>query len=233
MKRFYKVVRIQEEENRFSITLDDRRLKSPGQKPLLIPNRSLAEGIANEWIDQGDIIDPTQMPFMCLAATTVDRVITHRDQVIDIITAYAETDLLCYWAEQPEELIRNQELSWKPLLNWCSEGLKAPLLITKGIMPISQSRKSICSLRNRVANYDNFSLAAIHELTGYSGSIVIALAIAEGYISVEKGIEAAQIDNVFQLERWGEDGDARSRILEIEKAMTLADQFLKLCNPVI
>jgi chaperone required for assembly of F1-ATPase len=71
-----------------------------------------------------------------------------------------------------------------------------------------------------VAAFDNFRLVALQPLVTISGSLVIALALAEGAIDAREGFDAAHLDELWQAELWGEDWmatdarDARRRDFE-------------------
>src|SRR5258708_37452987 len=59
-----------------------------------------------------------RMRWTRLAATAVDRTRTQRDLVIAETANYAGTDLVCYRAERPPELIARQQAEWQPPLDW-------------------------------------------------------------------------------------------------------------------
>ena len=108
MKRFYKKVEVSSIDAGFGITLDDKALLSPGKTKLVVPTKTLANAIADEWRNQEDQIIPSTMPFMTLSSTAVDRVRPRSDDTIDEILSFLETDLLCYRAQEPDALVLEQ-----------------------------------------------------------------------------------------------------------------------------
>jgi chaperone required for assembly of F1-ATPase len=148
------------------------------------------------------------MSMMKFASTAIDRVQPRRNAVIDQISAYANTDLLCYRAEQPDDLVAMQEGAWQPLLDWCDDAYGARLKTTMGVIPIDQEDDALSAVKEAVATHDDFALAALHELTAVSGSVVIALAVTAGHLCVADAADASQIDETFQAERWGYDKEA-------------------------
>ena len=48
-------------------------------------------------------------------------------------------------------------------------------------------------------------------MTTLTGSAVLALAVARGFLSAEAAWQAAHVDEDFQAERWGEDTEAVAR----------------------
>src|SRR5882757_839298 len=105
MKRFYKTVGTVAVESGFGITLDDKALKTPAKAPLILPTEALARAIADEWDAQVDTIRPDRMRLMQLASTALDRVSIHHQAVVEEAAGYAASDLLCYRAEAPQELV--------------------------------------------------------------------------------------------------------------------------------
>ena len=53
-----------------------------------------------------------------------------------------------------------------------------------------------------------FELAGLSPLVTVSGSLIIALALAEGELNVERAWAAATLDDQWQAEKWGEDAEA-------------------------
>lgn len=228
MKRVYKTVTVAEGETGFAVHLDGRTVRSPARRDLILPNRALAEAVAAEWDAQAENVDPRAMPFMSLVATASDRVETQRDHVIETVAAYAGSDMLCYRAEEPAELVALQNEVWGPLLDWCAEVIGARLLVTTGIMPIAQDEAALKAVRGVVSGYETLALTALHEMTAISGSMVIGLAVAEGRIDAEMAVKAAQIDEAFQIERNGEDEEAMERLANLKADLQTAAEFLRL-----
>src|SRR5262245_33674934 len=135
MKRVYRAVRVAPVGDVWSIMLDTRILQTPGRAALALPCRTLAEAIAAEWDAQTDKIVPATMPLMRLAATAIDRVASQRQQVIEEIVGYVDTDVICYRADGPAELVARQANLWQPLVDWAALRFDAPLPVTTGIMP--------------------------------------------------------------------------------------------------
>ncbi|MBT5913824.1 MAG: ATPase [Rhodospirillaceae bacterium] len=228
MKRFYKKVTVENAEEFFIVTLDGKPLLTPGKKSLLLPNQQLADKIASEWQQQNELIQPHKMPNMSLASTAIDRVAPQRMEVIDSIVAYGSTDLLCYRAFEPEELVDRQHRIWQPLLDWAKVTINAELLVTAGIMPLKQPDSSINAIRAKIIQYNSFSLVALHELTSVSGSVIIGLAVIERYINLDESIKAAQLDTIYQIERWGEDPEVMSKLKNTKQEMSEASNFIAL-----
>jgi chaperone required for assembly of F1-ATPase len=211
MKRFYKETGAMPEAGGFVVTLDGRVVKTPGRRALMLPAEALAAAIAAEWAAQGEQIEPETMPLMRLAATALDQVGPQRAAIIDAVAAYGGSDLVCYRVRHPEELARRQNASWAPLVDWAAATYEAPLEVTDGLMHAAQPEASLRRLRAVVEAGDDFRLSGLQNAVGALGSLVIGLALMEGRLTPEQAFAAAELDALYQIEQWGEDGEAMAR----------------------
>jgi chaperone required for assembly of F1-ATPase len=228
MKRVYRAVAVAPGDGGWQVMLDSRVLRTPAKAPLLLPNRALAAALAAEWGAQIETIVPATMPLMRLAATAIDRVAPQRERVIEEVAAYAGTDLICYRAERPAELVARQQAIWQPLVDWATLRYDAPLIVTTGVVPRPQPAGAVAAIHAAVAAFDDFSLTALHDLTTTCGSVVIALALAESHLEPEAAWQASQLDETYQIEKWGEDAEAGRRRAAIRSDIEASCRFLTL-----
>jgi chaperone required for assembly of F1-ATPase len=228
MKRLYKTATAQAVGGGYGVMLDAKRLLSPAKLPLVVPSLSLAAAIADEWQAQGNDLRPHTMPLMRLASTAIDLVAKRHRDVVAEIAAYAGTDLLCYRADQPPELAARQHAVWQPLLDWATLRYDAPLTVTAGIVPVAQPPMTLRALAVAVAAYEPMRLVALHALTTATGSLIIALALLEGELDTDSAFAAAQLDENFQIERWGEDYEAADRRAALKVDIATAARFAAL-----
>jgi chaperone required for assembly of F1-ATPase len=229
MRRFYRqAAALRHEDGTFGIALDGKPLPTPARRPYALPTLSLAEAIAAEWAAQDKEIKPSTMPLTTLAATALDRIGERREAVIDDITGFARTDLVCYRAERPEPLAERQAAEWQPLLDWLQHRYDVGLAVTTGVVAVGQQDGSIDRLRTVVAALGDFELAAMHALTLSLGSLVIALALLQNEIDEEAAFRRSQLDELFQVERWGEDDEALRRREGLRQDIAACTRFLRL-----
>jgi chaperone required for assembly of F1-ATPase len=225
MKRFYKEVSVAPSDGGFAVLLDGRSVKTPARNTLVLPTEKLATAIAAEWRAQGEEVIATSMPLLRLANTVIDGVISHRDGVIDAILRFGENDLTCYRAHQPPDLVARQREGWDPLLAWARQKFGASLEVADGITHVDQPPQALAALRNALANYDSFTLAGLHVVASITGSLVLALAVAEGEVIGAHAFALSRIDETYQAEKWGEDAEAAKRATalahELDKAVEL------------
>lgn len=227
-RRFYQVAGVTQVGEDFGITLDGKVVRTPGGLDLLLPTRVAAEVLAGEWDAQETYIRPSSMPFMQLACTAIDRVSSGREAIIDLVVSYGSTDLFCYLSESPHELIHRQRAAWEPLLDWAREAYGIDLQTTSGIAPIEQSEQTMLKIRQVVSQHANLELTVLAELTQIMGSVIGALAVVHGRLTPEAAFDVSQVDESWQIERWGEDADALTRREKLRFDIGAAVRFLSM-----
>lgn len=226
MKRFWKEVTTEG----LGIRLDGRPVRTPARALLELPSRALAEAIAAEWAAQGEEIDPRAMPLTGLANAAIDRVAPDPAAFIRDLARYAETDLLCYRADEPEPLVARQRAQWDPLLAWAARRFDIRFELASGILHKPQPPATVTRLSAALAANPPFRLAPLSPLITISGSLVIALAVAEGAVDADTAFAAGHLDELWQAEQWGEDELAldsrtirRADFLAAARFLALAD----------
>lgn len=210
-RRFYKDVEVIRDGDGYQIVLDGRPVKTPKKAALAVAYAPLAEAMADEWRAQGDVIDPETMPLTKLVNTALDAVTGQEAAVAADIAAFAGSDLTCYRAAHPTELVTQQARAWGPVLTWAHEDLGARFELAEGVMPVTQPNDALQAVAAVVSDYDPLSLAGLHVMTTLTGSALIALAHAKGLLTAEEAWAAAHVDEDFQITQWGEDSDASAR----------------------
>ena len=223
---------VAEEGASYAIHLDGKPIRTPQKRPLQVPTRALADAIVAEWKAQGDKVMPDTMPLTRYMNSVIDTVSFNRESVVDTIAAYAETDLLCYRAERPETLVLRQSTAWDGPLTDLAQRHAAPMIVTTGILPVEQPAESLVNLRRIVEAHDDVALAALHDLTAISGSLVLALALSEERMTVQETWSASRIDEDWQIEQWGEDDLASADASRKLNAFKTAARFLSLSRAV-
>ena len=97
-----------------------------------------------------------------------------------------------------------------------------------GLMPLAQPENVRRAIADALGSFDAFGLAAVHIITTLTGSALLALALARGRLTVEHAWTAAHVDEAFQIEGWGEDGEARARHQRRWRVMQAASRTLEL-----
>lgn len=227
-KRFWKAACSVPCDGGFAVHLDDRPVKTPAKAGLIVPTEAMASAIAAEWDAQTDKVDPRTMPVTRGANAAIDKVRIQRGEVIAMLAEYGDSDLLCYRAAGPEGLIERQAAGWDPMLDWVAEAIGARLRVGEGVMHVTQDQAALMRLHEALIEFDDFALAAVHDLISISGSLVLALAVTRGAISPEDAWGLSRIDEQWQVEQWGEDDEATAMELTKRIAFLDADRFYRL-----
>ncbi len=195
----------------WTVALDGRPLRTAARRRVTLATEALAEMVAREWRALEERIDPARLPATRLANAAIDRVSAERAAVIDHLAGYGASDLLCYRATHPAELVARQAAAWDPLLEWVAEAHGARLHVTSGVMPVRQPPEALAALRAPLEALDDFALAASHDLVTLSGSLVLGLAVLAGRLRPDEAWALSRIDEDWQQEQWGIDAEAARR----------------------
>jgi len=195
--------------NGYTVHLDHRPVRTPAKSALIVPTRALAEAIAAEWQAQEGQIDPNKMPFTRSANAAIDKVVPQQAEVVRLLAAYADADLICYRAESPAELVARQAKAWDPLLDWAESDLAARLTPVVGVVHVPQSADALNRLHGHVSALDVWALTAFHDLVTLSGSFVIGFATLCGLYVPDVLWNLSRIDETWQKEQWGSDEEAQ------------------------
>ena len=225
MKRFYGEATVGT-GNR--LLLDGKPVRTPGRAPLAVTTGELAEAIAEEWRAQGDRIDPVTMPLTGLANAAIDRVAPDAARFAAGLSAWGESDLLCYRAADPPSLVKHQSDLWEPLLGWAERRFDIHFTRVTGIVHVAQPLATLDRLARAVAALDAFRLAGLSPLVTIPGSLVIGLAAVEAAFDADALWDAATADEAWQAEVWGEDAEASTRLAARRAEFDAALRFIRL-----
>lgn len=207
-KRFYETAVLSQTDNGFSILLDGRSIKTPGRNKVVIPQRRVAEAAVGEWRAQNAEIDPISMPVTRLINSAIDGVEDKKTETLEDIINYVDSDLVCYRADSPEELVIRQNNKWNPVVNWAKESVGITLVLTQGVMPVLQPKDNREKLLTQLVPLDSFELASFSLLVNLTGSAILTLGYAKGQMTSQELWDKAHVDEYFSEERWGVDSEA-------------------------
>jgi chaperone required for assembly of F1-ATPase len=226
-KRFYEKAGVTESGGQFEVTLDGKPVRTPARRPLAAPSRDLAQAIADEWQAQQDMIDPGAMPLTRLANSIIDGVADNPGPVRDEIVKYLGSDLLFYRADGPEKLTERQAHAWDPVVEWAAQKLGARFILVEGVVFAAQPEEAVAAAAKAIPT-DNWRLGAVVSVTTITGSALLALALAQGAITLDRAWAAANVDEDWQMEQWGRDSLAMERRAHREAEMAAAAKILAL-----
>ncbi|MCG2840209.1 ATPase [Sandaracinobacter sp. RS1-74] len=208
MKRFWAVAQAREGADGWEVALDGRPLRTPERALLLLPTGALAEAIAEEWRAVEGEVRPNALPLTGLGNAAVDLVAGDRAGFAAGLARYAASDLTCYRADNPAGLVARQAAVWEPVLKGVEARHGLLFQRTAGVMHVPQPEETLTAIERLFAERSPFELAALQPIVSLSGSAVLALAHLDGALTSEEAFAAGALDEDWQAEQWGEDGEA-------------------------
>lgn len=226
-KRFYQSVSVGFADGEgYRLLLDGKGARTPGGHPLALPTAAAAAIIAAEWDSQTTVIDPATMHATRMVHTARDAVARDPAPVRAEIARYAGSDLVCYRADAPEGLVEAQTRLWDPVLHHIERRLNVRFAVSTGIVYAEQPPTATAAVAEALEKFQHpVALSCAHVLTTLSGSVLLALMVAEKAISIPDAYAAAEVDEAWNREQWGTDEDAMAararRVAEFTAAAEL------------
>ena len=227
MKKFWKKVSIKKiSSNSFQIMLDERILQTPLKRELVLPNLNLTQEIVKEWDQVSKNINTESMIFYGLISTSLDKIIDNKNLYIDDILDYIDTDLICYRAENPKELVELQKNKWDPIILLIEKYIGTKVHVFEGVLHKKQHYTVHDRLNNLINQFDIFEISALHRITNITGSIFLSLCVLKKDISKNEIFELSFLDELWQEKNWGFDEENSQKRKEISIELNRSIIFL-------
>ena len=229
MKKFWKIVQVKKKiKNSFDILLDKRILKTPMQKDLIFSNYKIAKETALEWdIDEKEI-NTENMVFYGLISTAIDKISNDKVSYIDNVLGFINTDLICYRADGPNELVDLQNSSWNPINSFIKKYIDVELKFFIGVMPSKQSLQIFNRLKTLINSFSDIEISALHRMTNLTGSIFISICILKGDVLKNEAFELSFLDELYQAKNWGVEEESLDKRDKIAKELNRIISFVEL-----
>jgi len=228
VKRFWRKVTLGEVPGGWQVLLDGRPVRTQGGAPQIVPDRALAEVLTQEWAGQGDTVDPGAFPMRDLTDLALDHVAPDPARQAASLLRYAETDTLLYRADPDEPLHRRQLERWEPLVQAREAGHGVSFERISGVIHRPQPAATIDALHDILLQQDAWRLAAIATMAPLVASLIVALAALDADASPEDLFAAANLEEDWQVEQWGQDPEAAQARAARLTAFAAAMRFARL-----
>ena len=227
MRKFWKMVKVKKKSsNSYEILLDENVLKTPMKKKLTIQNSKIAEEIYKEWNQDKNILDTDAMIFYGIISTSIDKFNNNRILYVNEILNFIDTDLICYRAEEPNDLVQWQSKNWDPILLKVEKYINIKIDVFKGIMPLKQNKGIKFKITKFLTKFSDLEIIALHKITNITGSIFLSLCILNNDIIKEKVFELSHLDELWQAENWGYEEEASKNREKIKIQLNRTMYFL-------
>jgi chaperone required for assembly of F1-ATPase len=229
MRKFYKIAEAGTAPGGYVVRLDGKPMKTPLGHALLLTSQPLAEAIAQEWAAQGDKLQTTTMPLTRLANTMADKARGPARAAMNAeIVKYGGSDLICYFATHPADLVKLHQEQWVPLLAWLKEKYGIAFEPVSGIQYHQQPPAALDMLKKIIGSLDAAEFTVVQSAAAVTGSVAIALAILAERLSVEEAYQASCVDEIYQLKTWGADELAQKRLDVLRAELEVIARFAEL-----
>ncbi len=228
MERFWTTAKAVAAEAGWTVALDGRPVRTPAGRGLVVPGEALGRSLADEWAGVQGTLDPARLRLTGLANAAIDRIAPDPAAFAATLAPYADTDLLCYRAEAPAELAAAQAKAWDPPLEAIADRHGVDFVRVAGVMPAPQPALTREVLARALGDRDAFGLAGMSLLVTTTGSLALALLVADAGWDAGAAWDAATLDERWQRDRWGRDGEAEARLAGLRRQYDAAVRFLAL-----
>lgn len=219
-------------EQGWGVFANDQLIKTPRDRPWIVPTEELGAALAAEWCQQEPgKINWRTMPLGQLAQTVLDIAPAEEASIVADILRYIDSETLCHRADHPRELAEQQEQLWNPILDWFAGAYHTAWQIGSGVMPVPQSTNLKQTMERALHGMDDFHLVGVRHATQACGSLVLALALMTGHLCAQTCYEAAEIESRYQADRWGADEEAEKRLSALWADIALCHQWFRLLSP--
>ncbi|KAJ0181986.1 hypothetical protein K1T71_002708 [Dendrolimus kikuchii] len=203
-KRFYRGTGVVQSENKWEVTLDHRKLKTPNGRVLALTSEPLARAIAAEWDAQSETIAHPIMHLTALCNTALDNPgkLTKHD-IVSYILDYFPTDTLLFVSDEEQELQAVQRERWMPILEWFQKRFNVTQDISRDLQPPLVTTDTRAVLARHFLSYDFPALNALCFGVEALKSPILMLACVERRLEPKEAVLLARLEEEYQLVRWG------------------------------
>lgn len=213
----------------FDIYVQNHFLKTPLGNLFQVPTLELAKAIEEEWEK-----DPSPLyqnkTITSLVASALDRVPYTREVYAKYIIQAVSQDVLLYWSESPENIVRKQEEEWLPIINKVNDSLGLSLKPNFTLSPPSLSPVEINIAKAFLERLSDFKLVGFSHLITLTDSFSISYLVLQGILDPLEAWDVAHLHVHAQQRIWGQDEEALA-LEQAQRTEFLATvKFLKLID---
>ena len=207
---------IQSKKGKYLLYINNKSLKTPDGNIIELPSMKLAKILLKDYESSFkskplNIVRPIK-----ITNTAIDKIKPNNIFYINEITDNLNNDMICYFANSPVELVDLQNKEWLPLINYMKSSYNIELIYTSKLFSINQKPDSLFKLKNILNELNIFKLSAIYTLSQITKSIIISLALVNNKISAKKAFENSNLEELYQISKWGKDEEAFDRLNTIK-----------------
>jgi len=154
---------------------------------------------------------------------------THDEQVSHVLE-FLSSDTICFYADEPEELVQLQKKEWQPVIDWFDKKYCVSIEPSSHLV-IAVPDDVIQQLKVRLAPLSGWSLTGLEFAVETLKSFILAMALIDNHLTVEKAVSLSRLELEFQISRWGSVEWAHDlELMETRSRVAAAALFYSLNN---
>lgn len=191
-------------DGKYEITLDHRKLKTPKGQLLQVESEPLAIALATEWDNQKETVNRSGMHLTSLVNTSIDNP-NHLSKLdlVNYMLDYLPTDTVLYQSGDEDALYGVQSKEWDPIIEWFNERYSVDMTKNRDIQPVTVSKEIRMNIGKYLMSYNEPSLHAFVFAVDTLKSVILSFACIDRFVSVEKAVLLARLEEEFQSGYWG------------------------------
>ncbi|XP_017064343.2 ATP synthase mitochondrial F1 complex assembly factor 2 [Drosophila eugracilis] len=203
-KRFYKKTSVLSGDGGYEVVLDHRKLKTPKGTPFVVRSEPLAIAVATEFDAQKENIERSRMHISALCFTAIDNPNNlSKLDMVNYLLNFIGTDTVLFQYDDEKDLHDLQVNEWDPVIAWFNQRYETNLQKTMNITPPQISEQDKMKIAKHFQSYSLETLHGFIFAVDTLKSIVLACAVIEQMLTVEKAVALARLEEEYQLKFWG------------------------------
>ena len=149
----------------------------------------------------------------------------NRDALIDKLVDFSLNDVLLFWSTD-EKVQQEQEKKWSPILAWANKIVNGEFRRTTTIDNYPENRDTSLKLKKILSSLSGKELSGFYIASLNMRSVLLALALIKGRITAEQAFELAELEELYQANKWGSEPLAEARRNSIKETLKEVEQYL-------
>lgn len=201
MKNLSNEILIKSHNNIFNLYINDKELKTPNKNKFNFDNKHAPLLIKNEISSQNNL-NLEKSIYYKIFSIARDKINLNKTFFVNDLMKYAETDLICYWEANPEELYSLQKKKWKEIFDILKrESLE--FKYTTDIKPIKQKKVTLDLLKTKFFKVSDIRLSCLTIITEITGSVLLSFLFVNYKLNYNELYENCFLHNLWQSKKWG------------------------------
>ena len=150
----------------------------------------------------------------------------HREEIIEKLIIFSRSDALLFWSPD-KELKKEQEKLWLPVLVWANNTLNTDFKSTTGLEVENTDKKRYFELKNFLEGLSGKEITALYLTAINTRSVLLGVAMVKGYGNAEQIFDLAELEELYQANRWGREEVAEARRQSIKDTLKSIEKYLK------